>query len=163
MNLKDYQALKGKIVRFAEGVDDCETGFEPGMMGVVCEVDLDEDDMVKVTVDFSRFEEYNKGFMTPNYYSDTDKTKADLKWCESAYYPKNKRDTLYLTLGEPPAGSLNYFQVVGDASDVVVVVTREKAAEICELAKSVSPANEMAMDNNAVQLSALVLKLFKCP
>lgn len=159
MNLDEYKALVGKVVRLLPGVEDSETGFEPGMMGVVCQVDLEDDDVVLVTVDFSKFEEYNKGFMTPNYYDEHQQPK--FKWCETRYYPVSKREDLYLTLGDPPKGSPNYFQVVGDAADKVVLVSKEKLQELLELADSVSPANEMAMDNNAMMLAKAVRVLLK--
>ena len=159
MNLNEYKTLLGKVVRFLPGIEDLETGFEPGMMGVICQVDLEDEDVVLLTVDFSKFEAHNKGFMTPNYYDDAHSPK--LKWCETKYYPENKREDIYLTLGDPPKGSPNYFHVVGSAEDKVVLISQEKLQELVELMDSVAPSNEMAMDNNAVLLVKALRTLLK--
>jgi len=159
MNLDEYKELKGKVVRLLSGVEDCETGFEPGMLAAVCQVDLKDEDTMLVTLDFSKFEAHNKELMSPNYYNDEHLPR--LKWCETKFYPENKRDDLFLALGDPPKGSPNYFHVVGTAADRVVLIPQEKVSELLELADSVSPANEMVMDNNAVQLANAVRLLLK--
>lgn len=159
MNFDEYKELKGKVVRLLPGVEDCETGFEPGMLATVCQIDLEDKDVVLVTLDFSKFEAHNKELMSPNYYND--EYLSRLKWCETKCYPESKRDDLFLTLGDPSKSSPNYFHVVGNATDKVVLISQDKVAELLELANSVSPANEMAMDNNAVQLANAVKVLLK--
>jgi hypothetical protein len=85
--------LLNKHVAFTDGLKelDLET-FEPNMRAVVVDV-IEDTDCVEVVFDFSKYEEYNKNFMTPNFFDGNG--RACLKWCEMKYYPENLRDEVY--------------------------------------------------------------------
>ena len=93
--------------------------------------------------------------MTPTFYDQRGNPTS--RWCETPYYPENKREEVWLTVKE----AANAFEVVGDASSKVLVVSPENYAALKELAESISPDPNMATDSNAVQLAKAVLALLK--
>lgn len=84
----DVSALVGKVIQFNDQVEKSEIDFDRGMKArVVGYAITDPGEVFKLDLDFSEFEESNKLLMQSNYYDKN--SKPTLKWCETAYYPKN--------------------------------------------------------------------------
>lgn len=118
MYKSDFEALKGKVVRFTEVIESFEVGFDPGMRAVVKSVSFDDHSdgsaSARLELDFSMFEETNKEFGKNTYY-DSEGTPR-LYWWETQFYPKDKVEELWLAVGNYPVG----FEVVPELSDKVI-------------------------------------------
>jgi hypothetical protein len=95
---------RGIVVEFTGLMDGCNYGehhgFEPYMRAVMADCKFDKrDECWLLTFDFADFAEYNKRFETPGW-SDC-KGGFDLKWSESVFYPKNKRETIAIQPDHP--------------------------------------------------------------
>lgn len=100
ISLYSLDNLIGKTIQFNSKVESTEIDFDEYMKAVVLKweyvhYDYNHDyDVIKIQVDFSKFEEDNKKFMKSNYY-DKDGIPC-LKWCDKLYYPKDGKDTFYI-------------------------------------------------------------------
>lgn len=80
--------LVGKVIQFNADVEKSEIDFDRGMKArVVGYAITDPEEVFKLDLDFSEFEDSNKLLMQSNYYDKMG--KPTLKWCETGYYPKN--------------------------------------------------------------------------
>lgn len=66
----DYTAFIGQDIEFNKKVEDLEAYPEKGMRATVlsCDVSREDEDLIKVTVSYAKFDEYNKQFESSNYY-----------------------------------------------------------------------------------------------
>jgi len=91
----DYYSLKGKVVQFTPVSEvEYEIYADEGMLARVVDVQDDShgsDKMVKITVDFNDFFDYNKRLQKPNFYDNDG--NANQTWYESGLY-KNGLDTI---------------------------------------------------------------------
>ena len=82
-------------------IADSEGGLEEGMRGIIKDVRLNtaDDDpnyaVYEIFFDFSKYEEYNKSKMIPNFYDQDG--KARLYWHETRMYPSNCVESLYIS------------------------------------------------------------------
>lgn len=89
-----WDQLLNKTVQFKAPIEENEVGFEENMRAKVVEVSDEGDGCIKVIFDFSKHEEYNKEFMSPDYYDKN--CQPTLKWFETNHYPEDKREDVYL-------------------------------------------------------------------
>lgn len=89
------------VVKFNNHIEEFEIGFESGMMARLVGWKRVGEDFEGV-FDFSEFEEHNKSYEQPNYYDKNG--VACLKWSETAYYPKDKREEMYFCATEEVIG-----------------------------------------------------------
>lgn len=93
--------LQGKVIRFNEGIEDLECGFDPGQFARVINVAAHADGVAQLICDFSEFEEHNKKVGKANYYDKNG--NPCLKWHESDFYPNTKREDVYVMDDDPTA------------------------------------------------------------
>jgi hypothetical protein len=107
-NDSEVSALVGKVIQFNAEVEKCEIDFDRGMKArVVGFAITNPEEVFKLDLDFSEFEESNKLLMQSNYFDKNH--NPTLKWCETKFYPKNCRCHDYF--GYKYEGS-NCFEVV---------------------------------------------------
>jgi hypothetical protein len=94
--MKTFPNIQNKIIEFTPEVEKDETMFDAGMRGRVTDYQIQHEDVVKITVDFSQFEEFNKQFEKATFYGKDG--QANLKWSESPFYPNNKVEIIYVDL-----------------------------------------------------------------
>ena len=97
------------VVEFRKGIEEIESYAEAGMRGRATGICDDPDGDVRIQVDFTEFEEFNKQFEMPNYYDkmgfpSLTAHEAGLYKPTDAYYFYPKED------------AEKYFTVVEDAS-----------------------------------------------
>lgn len=111
----DLNNLVGKTIQFTKKVEEGESDFDTDMKGVVTDVRLEEypdgENVVKLEVDFSKFEEHNKGKAKADYWAvfanDPELSKFGhdethlVKWHETCFYPENKIATHYYMEKDP--------------------------------------------------------------
>lgn len=92
----DWKSLVGKVIRFNHHLaSDHEMDFVEGQKATILNVDPQiENDIVKILIDFSKYEEENNRIAPADYFDS--EHKPTLKWCETKYYPKDKRATIYV-------------------------------------------------------------------
>jgi hypothetical protein len=87
-NDSQIASLVGKVIQFNADVEKSEIDFDRGMKArVVGYAITDPEEVFKLDLDFSEFEDSNKLLMQSNYYDKMG--KPTLKWCETKFYPKN--------------------------------------------------------------------------
>jgi len=96
------------VVVFNQGIEYMEDYAEPGMRGRITGVRSVESDegLLKISVDYSEFDKFNRQFESANYYDKAGKTTLTAR--EAGYY--KPADTLYLTQSEDAP-----FEIVDDA------------------------------------------------
>lgn len=101
------QVSKGlrPVVTFTEGVSSLEGYAEVSMQAQLIGARRDGDDVIILKFDFEPFDEYNKGFETPNYYNK-DRTRSNLTAREAGKYELLQE---YYVMANDKAGQ--YFQV----------------------------------------------------
>jgi hypothetical protein len=77
--MSDYSEYIGKLVEFSDGIKFMETYSEPKMRAKIIDMFDDTDDhpnkedvVVRITFDYTDFDEYNKEFDRYNYYDQED-------------------------------------------------------------------------------------------
>jgi hypothetical protein len=87
-----------------------------------------------ITTDFSEFEEYNKSIAKETWnYSSDDSSKQFVKWHESSFYPKDRREVIYLQLAEEFSGEKSsgcMFEFVNTSSLSVFEKYKESKTEL---------------------------------
>lgn len=87
-NDNEVAALVGKVIQFNAEVEKSEIDFDRGMKArIVGYAITDPNEVFKLDLDFSEFEEANKLLMQSNYYDKN--SNPTLKWCETKFYPKD--------------------------------------------------------------------------
>lgn len=79
-------------IEFNEGVNDLETYPEPRMRATITSASMDHDNVVKLYVDYSKYDTYNKQFESSNYF---DKSGCAVLTARQAGQYK-ERDTIYV-------------------------------------------------------------------
>jgi hypothetical protein len=84
-NEKNLKELIGKVIEFNDEVEYTEIDFDSKMRAKVISAEMTDEDVFKLELDFSEYEEYNKEHMKSNYWDKNH--QPTLKWCETRYYP----------------------------------------------------------------------------
>jgi hypothetical protein len=140
MKAEEYTAQVGAIIKFLPNIEELETGFETGMMGVIASVQSEhhEPSIVKVTVDFTRFEDHNKKLMTPNYFDSLGHPRVPwVPWDKHSSYPEDRREDVYVSVGDPPRGSPAYWTVVGTTISKVIFMEPAMHTKIIAHARAI--------------------------
>ena len=93
MNSKD---LNGKYIQFTKQVEVLETSLEENMIAKVINAQNNSDIVLKLQLDIESFTEYNKSFMTANYYDKGGQPRLTAIEAEEW-----ANDTFYFTLEAP--------------------------------------------------------------
>lgn len=97
MNFKELAELVKSgvkpVVTMGKKIDDHETYAEPGMRGRLVGAQMEShDDVIKLFVDYSEFDEFNKGFESANYFNREQVPCLTAR--EAGYY--NPQDHIYV-------------------------------------------------------------------
>lgn len=108
--LSNLNNLRGQVIRFNSQVDGATDFFENQVARIV-RVDRVDSVVLKLTLDFAPWAEYNKQFDPAKYYDSQGEPR--LKWHETSMYPSNHKSEIYIDKNpdEHPWG----FDVVDDA------------------------------------------------
>lgn len=98
MQASDLPNLIGKVIVFNKDIEDSEIDYEPKMKARVISYE-DRGDHFGLLTDFSEFEDHNKSLMTANYFDENHSPR--LRWCETKFYPKDKKKKDYFDYGTP--------------------------------------------------------------
>ena len=100
--MKNWKAFIGKAVRFRSEINELEVDIDSNMRGIVIAVNLDRDEVLKVTVDTSDFQLHNDRFMQPVYWDDSNPRRACWTAKQAGYWPENEKHVLYFMLNDDP-------------------------------------------------------------
>lgn len=90
--LADLDNKRQPVIVFLKSSENYE--YEPGMRTRCTSYDFVDEEVLRLRTNFREFADFNKQLETPIFYS-TDRTPV--KWSESAYYPKDFQEVLYLS------------------------------------------------------------------
>lgn len=112
MNLQEFcEQNRGKVVEFHD-VLFTDSGLERGMRARLKNYDVETHPAfraIKIIFDMNGFMEYNRPFMTPDYYDENKNPR--LYWDESQFWPREGRVDVWYDLDTPDDAS-RYLSVV---------------------------------------------------
>ncbi len=94
-------------VEFKKGIEDCEGYAESGMRATIVAIESQRDGVMRVTMDFSAFDAFNKPFESANYYdkngqpTKTAREAGSYSVREDYYFGENDSVFKYLAMIEP--------------------------------------------------------------
>lgn len=102
--------MLGMVVRMKSGVLDDKIDYDPGMLGLIVQIDTDNrDDMYSFHIDTRPFDDHNDPLMVANYYDDAGNPTLTAKdagqWKDVAVYyiaPYSLVETRMEFLGSVP-------------------------------------------------------------
>lgn len=114
MKFADLMARLGEMksrgpvhVEFINDVSVLESYPEKGMRGTIIDIVENETDVLRMVVDYSDFDEYNKAFESHDYFNDAGKPCLTAR--EAGYY--HVEETIYVMAGDNIS---NYIAIIGD-------------------------------------------------
>lgn len=82
--IKDISVLKNCVIEFKKPIEETGSDFDCGMKACIVSVDLLLYNFVRVSFDFSKFEEENKLLMQNNYFTGVGNKYK--RWDEMDFY-----------------------------------------------------------------------------
>jgi hypothetical protein len=87
--------LIGKTIKTLKGIEIYEVGPDENQYFKVIDVDLEDEECYRIVLDVKSYETVNIPAMKANWYNSDG--VACLKWIETSDYPKNGRETIYVS------------------------------------------------------------------
>jgi len=104
---------KSIVIECTKRISNCESFLEVNMRGRIVSYQLQHDDIYKLTIDVSEFEDYNIPLMSNDYFDK--EGNPILNAIEAGYYPVNKKEIIYIDKVDASDGG-GYFNVITDCT-----------------------------------------------